>query len=78
MLSMGVREIERFLERWHMGIRDLHQRTILAPTPRERALAGHLVTGPGLDGSGRSGGTGAGPSHHRTGHRPSAREGLLP
>ena len=33
---MGVREIERFLERWHMGIRDLHRRTILAPTPRER------------------------------------------
>ena len=33
---MGVREIDRFLEQWQMGIRDLHRRTILAPTPRER------------------------------------------
>ena len=33
---MGVREIDRFPEQWQMGIRDLHRRTILAPTPRER------------------------------------------
>ena len=33
---MSVREIERFLEQWQMGIKDLHRRTILAPTPRER------------------------------------------
>ena len=33
---MGVREIDRFLEQWQMGIRDFHRRTILAPTPRER------------------------------------------
>ena len=33
---MGVREIDRSLEQWQMGIRDLHRRTILAPTPRER------------------------------------------
>ena len=33
---MGVREIDGFLEQWQMGIRDLHRRTILAPTPRER------------------------------------------
>ena len=33
---MSVREIERFLEQWQMGIKDLHLRTILAPMPRER------------------------------------------
>ena len=35
-LVMGVREMDRFLEQWQMGIRDLHRRTIMAPTPRER------------------------------------------
>ncbi len=33
---MGVREIDRFLQQWHMDARDLHRRLILAPTPRER------------------------------------------
>ena len=33
---MGVREIERSLERWKMGIKDLRRRMILAPTPLER------------------------------------------
>ena len=33
---MGVREIDRFLEQWEMNVRDVHWRTILAPTPRER------------------------------------------
>ena len=33
---MGVREIERSLERWELGVRDLQRRMILAPTPRER------------------------------------------
>ena len=33
---MGVREIDRFLEQWEMNVRDVHRRTILAPTPRER------------------------------------------
>ena len=35
---MGVREMERFLEQWEMGFKDVHTRLILAPTPRERAL----------------------------------------
>ena len=35
---MGVREIDRFLERWRMDARDLRRRLILAPTPRERVL----------------------------------------
>ena len=33
---MGVREMERFIELWQMDARDLRQRMILAPTPRER------------------------------------------
>ena len=33
---MGVREIERSLERWELGANDLQRRMILAPTPRER------------------------------------------
>ena len=33
---MGVREIERSLEQWQLGIKDLRRRMILAPTPRER------------------------------------------
>ena len=35
-VMMSVREIERYLEQWQMGIRDWHGRTILALTPRER------------------------------------------
>ena len=33
---MGVREIDRFLQQWQMDARDLRQRMILAPTPRQR------------------------------------------
>ena len=36
---MGVREKERFLEQWQMGVKDLRRRMILAPTPRERWYA---------------------------------------
>ena len=32
---MGVREIDRSLEQWQMGVKDLRRRMILAPTPRE-------------------------------------------
>ena len=32
---MGVREIDRSLEQWKMGVKDLRRRMILAPTPRE-------------------------------------------
>ena len=31
-----MREMERFLEQWKMGVKDVHRRVILAPTPRER------------------------------------------
>ena len=33
---MGVREIDRSLEQWEMGVKDMPRRVILAPTPRER------------------------------------------
>ena len=33
---MGVRELDRFLEQWDMGAKDLRRRMILAPTARER------------------------------------------
>ena len=33
---MGVKEIDRSLEQWQMGVKDLRRRMILAPTPRER------------------------------------------
>ena len=33
---MGVREMDRFLEQWEMGTRELRRRIVLAPTPRER------------------------------------------
>ena len=36
---MGVREIDRSLEQWQMGVKDLRRRMILAPTPRERWYA---------------------------------------
>ena len=33
---MGVREIDRSLEQWELGVKDVQRRVILAPTPRER------------------------------------------
>ena len=33
---MGVREVDRSLERLQMGVKDLRRRMILTPTPRER------------------------------------------
>ena len=38
-MVMGVREIDRFLEQWQIGVKDLRRRMILAPTPRERWYA---------------------------------------
>ncbi len=36
---MGVREIERSLEQWELGVKDVQRRMLLAPTPRERWYA---------------------------------------
>ena len=33
---MGVREMERPLRRWELGVKDVQRRAVLAPTPRER------------------------------------------
>ena len=33
---LGVREMDRSLEQWQMGAKDLRRRMVLAPTPRER------------------------------------------
>ena len=33
---VGVKEIDRSLKQWPMGVKDLRRRMILAPTPRER------------------------------------------
>ena len=33
---MGVREIDRFLEQWQIGVKNLRRRMILAPTSRGR------------------------------------------
>ena len=69
-MVMGVREMDRFLEQWEIGVKDVHRRLILAPTPRERALrqaqglVRHLAAGPRLDRLGHGGGTGTGPTHN--------------
>ena len=80
---MGVREIDGSLEQWHMGVKDLRRRIILAPTPRERERwNAMLLLGAGLDGSGHGGGSGKGPTRTRTpsdvGRQPSEREDLRP
>ena len=65
-MMMGVREIDRSLEQWQMGVKDLQRRMILGPTPpRAGAMVRHHALGAGLDGGGHSGGLGAGPTHHR-------------
>ena len=62
---MGVREIDRSLEQWRMGVKDLRRRVILAPTPRERERwYAILLLAQGLTADG--GGAGAGPPHYRT------------
>ncbi len=38
-MVMDVREIDRFLEQWQIGVTDLRRRMILALTPRERWYA---------------------------------------
>ena len=67
---MGVREIDRSLEQWQLGVKDLRRRVILAPTPRERErwyailLLGQSLPRAatrGLDGSDDGGGAGADP-----------------
>lgn len=35
-MTVGVREMDRFLEQWQTGTSDLHRRTVLATTIQER------------------------------------------
>ena len=63
---MGVREIDRSLEQWQMGVKDLRRRDDSGShTPGAGAVVRHPAAGPGLDGSGDGGGAGAGPPHYR-------------
>ena len=41
---MGVRDMDRFLERWEMDVPGVRRRRILAPVPRERWYALWLLT----------------------------------
>ena len=78
---MGVREIDRSLEQWQMGVKDLRRRMILAPTPRERERwYAILLLAQGLTAAATAeawswSGT---PTLSDVGRRPSAREGLRP
>ena len=77
---MGVREIDRSLEQWQMGVKDLRRRVILAPTPRERERwYAILLLAQGLTAAATAEALERDPTHYRTlGRRPSAREGLRP
>ena len=62
---MGVGEIDRFLERWQMGVKDLGREMILARTSRDRERWSCCSTaGPRLDGSGHGGGARVRPAHY--------------
>ena len=77
---MGVREIDRSLEQWQMGVKDLRRRMILAPTPRERErwYALWLLT-QGWTAAATAEALERGPAHHRAmGVGPSAREDRRP
>ena len=76
-MMMGVREIERSLEQWQMGEKDLRRRMILAPTPRERERwYAILVLVQGLTAAATAEALERDPPPSDAGRRPSAREGL--
>ena len=76
---MGVREIDRSLEQWQMGVKDLRRRVILAPTPRERERwYAILLLGQGLTAAATAEALERDPTLSDVGRRPSAREGLRP
>ena len=76
---MGVREIDRSLEQWQMGVKDLRRRMILAPTPRERERwYAILLLAQGLTAAATAEALERDPQLSDVGRRPSAREGLRP
>ena len=77
---MGVREIDRCLEQWRMEVKDLRQRMILAPTPRERERwYAMLLLAQGWTAAATAETLEQGSTHCRNdGRQPSEREGLRP
>ena len=77
---MGVREIDRSLEQWQMGVKDLRRRMILAPTPRERERwYAILLLAQGLTAAATAEALERGPPHYRAlGVGLRWREGLRP
>ena len=74
---MGVREIDRSLEQWQMGVKDLRRRMILAPTPRERERwYAILLLAQGLTAAAEA--LERDPTLSGVGRRPSVREGRRP
>ena len=76
---MGVREIDRSLEQWQMGVKDLRRRMILAPTPRERERwYAILLLAQGLTAAATAEALERDPHTIGRWGRPSVREGLRP
>ena len=76
---MGVREIDRSMEQWRMGVKDLRRRMILAPTPRERERwYAILLLSQGLTARPRRRRWKGIPTLLAVGRRPLATEGLRP
>ena len=74
---MGVREIDRFLERWQMDTKVSRRRMILAPTPRERERwYAILLLAQGWTAGRRRGRWNVAHTPLGDGRRPSAKEGL--
>ena len=64
---MGVREIDRSLEQWEMGVKGhAVPGGPGAHAPGEGAMVRHPFAGPGMDGGGHGGDVGARPAYHRT------------
>ena len=64
---MGVREMDRSLEHWQIGVKDLRRRMILAPTPREwERWYAMLLLARGLTAAATAEALDRGSPHHRT------------
>ena len=63
---VSVRQIDRFLDQWQMGVKGLATADDpSADAPGAGAVVRHPVAGPGFDGSGHGGGAGTGPPYRR-------------
>ena len=76
---MRVREIDRSLEQWQMGVKDLRRRMILAPTLRERERwYAILLLAQGLTAAATAEALERDLHTNGRGRRPAVREGLGP